>query len=70
MTDSERARLRTDPDYIVLKRFANSLRRLEERYPDGGCPDHLVAEALGMTEGEERAAYLDIVKKLRTLIGA
>lgn len=59
-------RLNTDPDFILLARFDNSLAKAMERYPDG-APDHVIARALGMTEPELERCYRSIVVKLRAL---
>lgn len=54
----------TDPDFIALKRFDNSLAKLEERYPDG-APDHVIAGALHITEEEVRLRFARITAELR-----
>lgn len=60
----------SDPDYIALARYDNSLTKLLERYPDG-CPDHVAAKALGLTEEEYQARYEAIVARIRAgLTGA
>lgn len=64
MTEAEQRMLETDPDYISLRRFNNSLAKLEERYPDG-CPDHIIAAALGTSEEDIVARYNRIVKEMR-----
>jgi len=62
-------RLTADPDFILLKRFGYSIQKLEQRYPDG-CPAHIIAPALGLTEEELVAKHEEIVVKLRALMGA
>jgi hypothetical protein len=64
---NEKDRVHSDPDYIGIKRFQNSLEALLQRYPEG-CPDHIVASALMITEEEAEAIYAEIVKKLKGLI--
>lgn len=64
MTEAEQRMLETDPDYISLRRFNNSLAKLEERYPDG-CPDHIIAAALSTSEEDIIARYNRIVKDMR-----
>lgn len=59
--------LQTDPDFIAIKRFSYSLEELLERYPDG-VPNHIIAAALLIEEGEVDAMYQDIVQKLRDLM--
>ena len=69
MTMTEiRQRVETDPDYINLKRFDFSLRKLLVRYPDG-CPDHIIAQALILNESEVETTYNNVVIRLRTLMG-
>ena len=60
--------LATEPDYILLKRFGFSLKRLMERYPDG-APDNVIALALGITEAEVERRYQNVVKVLRGSVG-
>jgi hypothetical protein len=65
MATKEEEMLQNDPDYILLRRFGYSIRRVEARYPDG-APDHLIAPALGLKNEEAvKAAYDRIVEKLR-----
>jgi len=56
------------PDYIAIKRYNNSLKALEERYPDA-IPNHIQALALGLTENELELQYQEIISCLRTEIG-
>ena len=56
--------LENDPDFIALKRFEFSLDKLIDRYPDG-CPSHVIAGALGITEEAVEVMYQDIIQKLR-----
>ncbi len=65
MDDKEvKRRLRSNEDFVALKRFNYSIREVEERYPDG-TPDHLIAQALGLTEAEVLDRYNAIVLWLR-----
>lgn len=61
-------RLNLDPDFITLKRFGFSLNKLQERYPDG-CPDHISAQALGLTPEEFQKKYQEIVEKIKDEMG-
>ena len=56
------------PDFVALKRFDFSLARVCERYPDG-APDHVVAQALMVTEDEVEGLYQEIAVKMRHLMG-
>jgi hypothetical protein len=60
--------MQTNPDFISLRRYNNSLKRLMERYPDG-CPTHIVASALEITEDELETRYQKIVTTLKTRMG-
>lgn len=57
-----------DPDWVELRRFDNSLKKVLKRYPDG-APDRLIAQALGITEQEVQEQYDQIVEKLRRAVG-
>jgi hypothetical protein len=52
------------PDYIALRRFNHSLAKLLKRYPDG-CPNHVIAAALAMTEEEVERTYKGVIEKLK-----
>lgn len=63
-------KIQTDPDFVNARRFGNSLTALEERYKDeDGCPDHVIASALMIPEGELETEMARIVLKLRGLMG-
>jgi len=65
LDDQKKAELvRTDPDFIAIKRFNYDLDDLLERYPDG-VPDHIIAAALLITEAQVQEMYDGIVLKLR-----
>ncbi len=68
MSDEMRRKLESDPDFIALKRYNYSLLQLEERYPDGSCPDHVIGAALGHDELWVQKRYAAIVKKLQRLM--
>jgi hypothetical protein len=61
-------RVETDPDYIYLKRFEFSLKKLLERYPEG-CPDKVIAAALMIPEHEVEDLYQKAVVRLRMIMG-
>jgi hypothetical protein len=62
--EEQKNMLETDPDFVMLKRFKQSLAEIEARYPEG-APDHIIAGALGMREGSVQKEYDRIVDKLR-----
>lgn len=57
-----------DPDFINLKRFDYSLKKLVERYPDG-CPARIIAHALFIPESEVEKIYNQIIQKLKKEMG-
>lgn len=59
--------LTSDPDYICMRRFGFSLKRLVERYPEG-APDSVIAQALNITEDEVARRYQNIVQVLRSSV--
>jgi hypothetical protein len=68
MTPEEiRHKLATDEDYIPLKRFDYSLKKLLERYPDG-VPDRIIAQSLLVEEEQVEVLYQEIVTKLQQLM--
>ena len=62
-------KVKEDKDFIALKRFGYSLTDLRDRYPDG-CPNHIIASALLVTEDEVEQLWLTAVKHLQGLLGA
>jgi len=68
MDAKETEMLQTNPDYICLKRYGNSVERLLKRYPEG-CPSHIIADALSMTEAEVEQKYQQIVLDLKSRMG-
>jgi hypothetical protein len=68
MTQDVQKILEESPDFINIKRYGNSLAKLEVRYP-GGCPDHIIAKALGLTEEQTETRYQQIVACLRSEMG-
>ena len=70
MDDAENLmrRLRTDDDFVVARRFDNSLRKVRKRYPDG-VPDRTAAQMLMVTEDELETAYQGILAKMRGQMG-
>lgn len=64
----DKKRLENDPDYIALKRFDYSLKKLLERYPEG-APDRIIANALLVPEEDVEEMYGLTVQKLRDMMG-
>lgn len=61
-------RINTNDDFIAIKRYDYSLKKLLDRYPEG-CSDKVIAAALGINEEEVENEYQQIVVKLQKLIG-
>lgn len=53
-----------DEDFVISRRYKNSLKALIAAYPDG-TPEHIAAPALGLTVEELDARYLQIVQCLK-----
>jgi len=69
MTTTETLKkINNDLDFIAIKRYKYSLKRLMERYPEG-CPNRVIAAALMITEEDVAAQYTQVVAKLQALIG-
>lgn len=58
-----------DPDFIASRRFGCSLKKLEARYPDGDCPDRVIADALATTEEDIKVRHERIVQFARADMG-
>jgi hypothetical protein len=61
-------RIKFEPDFISLKRFGFSIKKLKERYPEG-VPDHISAQALDLDPQEFQEQYREIVEKLKIEMG-
>lgn len=61
-------RVSDDEDFIALKRFGYSVASLRERYPDG-CPNHIIASALLVTEEGVDQLWDSAVAHLREILG-
>lgn len=60
--------IQTDSDYINVRRYKNSLKVVELRYPNG-CPDHIVAACLNMSEEQINEKYLGIILLIKKELG-
>lgn len=52
------------PDFVCLKRFGYSLKKLLMRYPEG-VPDKLIAQALMVPEEYLPELWNDIINRLK-----
>ena len=62
--DKIKRKIENDPDYVHIKRFNYSLKRLLERYPDG-VPERIMCQALQLTPEEMELLYKSILEKLK-----
>jgi hypothetical protein len=66
--EDARKKLNTDPDFAFAKRYDYSMRKLEDRYPDG-APDNVIATALMIPEDQVAPLLAILVVKIRGLMG-
>lgn len=69
MAEDFRKRLDTDPDFVNLPRFDNSLKKLLAKHPDG-VSDKTIAQALMIDEDDVESTYKSIILKLRRAVKA
>lgn len=62
-----RQQLMVDVDFIPLKRFQYSVKKLLDRYPDG-VPDRIIAQAMLIDEEQVEVLYQEVVAKLRGIM--
>ncbi len=62
--EETRLLIETDPDWIAIKRFDYSLKKLLERYPEG-APNRIICQALMMDETQVETLYQAILQKLK-----
>jgi hypothetical protein len=60
-------KIEQDEDFVNIKRFDYSLKKLLERYPEG-APVSVMAQALMIPEEELEIMYQNILSKLRKAI--
>jgi len=73
MTSAEaKSLVETDPDFVAVKRFDYSLKKLMEKYPPekypDGVPTKVIAQALMITEDEVEELYEQVILKLRSAL--
>ena len=59
-----RERIEQDPDFVNLKKFDYSLKRMLEKYPNG-APDRVISQALQIPEAEIDQRFQSILDKLK-----
>jgi DNA-directed RNA polymerase specialized sigma24 family protein len=60
-------KLLNEPDFVLVKRFDYSLKRMIERKPDG-LSNKAIGQALGIPEEEVEEKLAEILKKLKSLV--
>ena len=60
-------KIETDPDFINLKRFDFSLKKLCEKYPNG-APERILSQAFCLPEAEINQRYQQTLQKLKSQI--
>ena len=60
-------RVEAEPDFILLKRFQYSMAALLKKYPDG-CPDPIIAQALGISVEEVEVMFQAAALKIRAIL--
>lgn len=64
-----RRRVEIEADFVNMKRFGYSLRRCEEKYPQGLTDDKAIAAALCIEEGEVERSMERIAGEIREILG-
>lgn len=68
-TEEAQELIRTNEDFVYLKRLGYSLARVMERFPEG-APDRTIAQALMMTPEDVERIYADVVERLRVKLAS
>ena len=68
LSDDKLKKIHEDPFWVNAKRYDFNLKNMILRFPDG-CPDRIIAHALGLTEEELRTTYDSALKKLQKSMG-
>jgi hypothetical protein len=63
-----RRRFETEPDFINVKRFGYSLKRCQEKYPDGLPDDRAVAAAACLDESDVEVEMDRITEELKDIL--
>lgn len=64
---SDPTKIHTDPDYINAPKYANSLKRLLAKFPNGVEPQ-IIAEVMMINLSDVQAEYQKVVLKLRRMM--
>ncbi len=60
-------KLHDDPDFVAIKRFDYSIKKMKEKYPES-APKRLIAVALKLTEPELEDLITETLAELKQLI--
>ncbi len=63
-----RRRFEKEPDFVNMKRFGYSLKRCEEKYPEGLTDDGAVAAAVCLPEAAIESEMERIARKLQAIM--
>jgi methionyl-tRNA synthetase len=63
-----RKKIEEDRDFVNLSKYGFSLKKLLEKFPEGGVPDNIAAKALGISEEELEDLYQQTVARLRVIL--
>lgn len=66
-TDKALELINDSPNFVCLKRFDYSLKKLLARYPEG-VPDKVIAQALMIPEEYLPELWNDIIVRLRSIV--
>lgn len=66
--DEKMVKMNTEPDFIYMNRYGNSINKLLQRYPEG-CPDHIIAASFEINEVELEKRFQQIISTLQIRMG-
>lgn len=58
-------RINSDPDFVALPRYQNSVDRVCQQFPDGVVPAELAADGLNMSVEEYEGRMADAVRSIQ-----
>jgi hypothetical protein len=67
ISETDRLRLLSDPDFVLSRHCGNNIANLIRRYPDG-MQMAAIARVLALTEEEAQAVFQRAMKKMREVM--
>lgn len=67
VVDLLRKKIDTDPDFVALPRYRNSLKAVCDAHPNG-CSDKIIAQALQIPEDQVETVYTEAVTKIQSAL--